>query len=111
MLFKVRIFAGTQSPHTIYYSASFQTSPGMLNTLKWEQRWVVIMPTTVHIYKVRRLRVFYSLLKQRHYSASSDLQNQTPAHGTQPNQVVELGMDAVVEDLAPRQVRRHAIAL
>jgi hypothetical protein len=29
-----------------------QTVPGMMRSLKWELRWVVIMPTAVHVYKV-----------------------------------------------------------
>ena len=51
-----------------------------LNTLKWEQRWVAVLPTAVHVYRMK------------------------PAHGTKPEQVMPLGMDAVVEVLAPQQV-------
>ena len=78
----------------------------MLKSLKWEQRWVVIMPTAVHIYKVRvrylaqcHARLFRFEHVRRHPQT-----HQVPAHGTVPQQVVQLGMDAVVEELAQRQV-------
>ena len=68
---------------------------------------MVIMPTAVHIYRVRlgysKNRATSSASPSRHLQT-----NQVPAHGTQPQQVVQLGMDAVVEELAQRQV--HCMA-